>query len=71
MGGDNLVTLQISLRAMICIALQNEQVTEKAPNGVLIFKNPATEAVLVEIYVERSSTKVKNVTLDFFLKPTF
>lgn len=56
---------------MICIALQNEQVTEKAPNGVLIFKNPATEAVLVEIYVERSSTKVKNVTLDFFLKPTF
>lgn len=56
---------------MICIALQNEQVTEKAPNDVLIFRNPATVAVRVEIYVERSSTKVKNVTLDFFVKPTF
>lgn len=56
---------------MICIALQNEQVTEKAPNGILIYRNPAKEAVRVEIYVERSSTKVKNVTLDFFVKPTF
>lgn len=37
---------------MICIALQNEQVTEKAPNGVLISRNPAIEGVRVEIYVE-------------------